>query len=204
MEKVKITQEQADAIERWVDKDQLLIARATGLLNHGEDESIAELEINTLAKAIYIGYEVEPEFKVGEWVVLEDGYIGEIEFINEVEGWANIGYSKDTKERGVCLAATYDLIDIVRHATPSEIVEEKERRWWRKNGRDVWELREDDILDYLGDLLIVDSFDSEEVYFKSNKYDSSTNKYSETPSYVQENFKVVTFAENRLDVKTNE
>jgi hypothetical protein len=92
------------------------------------------------------GYEVEPEYKVGGWVVLEDGYIGEIEFINEIEEWANIGDSKDTKERGVCLAKTYDLVDIERHATPSEIAEEKERRFWSEHGREPWQLKQGDIL----------------------------------------------------------
>src|SRR5699024_11169044 len=32
-----------------------------------------EMDLDTLIKALYIGYEVEPEFKVGDWVVHEFG-----------------------------------------------------------------------------------------------------------------------------------
>lgn len=64
MGKVKLTQEQVDAIEKWANKEQLIIAKASGLLEHGTDEPIAELTMKQLVKAIYIGYEVEPERNV--------------------------------------------------------------------------------------------------------------------------------------------
>src|SRR5690625_7480192 len=73
MEKVKLTPEQANAIKKWINKELLIIAKASGLFEHSTDESIAELTMEQLVKALYIGYEVEPEFKVGDWVVNANG-----------------------------------------------------------------------------------------------------------------------------------
>lgn len=198
MSKVVLTKEQAEAIEK-IKKD------VKGGITYGNIEaqlhkrwtlptfkSLNTLNIKEFLDALYIGYEVEPEFKVGDWVVTESGYIGEIEFINKVEGWANVGYSKDTKIRGVCLAKTFNLTAIERHATDEEIATEKERRWWEKNGREVWELKE-------GDILI--SKKTDKVYEVGRVSD---NVIKLNVSYyhindVKQDFKVACFAEQRLD-----
>lgn len=183
MEKVKVTKEQAEAIERWADKIQLVKAKLFGFLNHGEDESIAEMTVDELIKALYIGYEVEPEFKVGDWVVNANGTIGKITNINEFGEFE--GFWEKTEM--LC-----EKDNFVRHATPEEIAAEKERRWWAKHGRDVWELRP-------GDLLVSDIRVFKEVREVNN--DSVTFVYE---NYVAMDrlklyYKVVCFAENRLD-----
>src|SRR5699024_11250797 len=53
-------------------KEDLIKSKLVGLLEHGKDEPIAELTLETLVKAIYIGYEVEETFEVGDWVVRTD------------------------------------------------------------------------------------------------------------------------------------
>src|SRR5690625_4262140 len=132
VDKVILTKEQANAIKRWINKEQLIIAKASGLLEHSMDESIAELTMEQLVKALYIGYEVEPEFKVGDWVVWDDmKIIGQLVEIG-------IGLRVDAIE--------YDFpqdisLKFLRHATPEEIAEEKERRFWNKFGREVNEYR---------------------------------------------------------------
>src|SRR5699024_3218017 len=77
--KVKLTKEQANAIERHnrnnsSGNDGILNNHAR---NYGNFESkswgdpytsLNKLEISKLAKALYIGYEIEPEFKDGDWV----------------------------------------------------------------------------------------------------------------------------------------
>lgn len=196
MRKVILTQKQARMFENHkYAVEELLEKRVCDNC----PTSIDSLPIDDVVKAIVYGYEVKPEFKVGDWVVLEDGYIGEIEFINEVEGWANIGYSKDTKERGVCLAKTYDLIDIVRHATPSEIAEEKERRWWKKHGRDVWELRARDILKQKSGNELAEVKEVHNSGYLIGKWTCYESK-----EYIKKHYTVVCLAENRLDVKDNE
>lgn len=183
MEKVKVTKEQAEAIERWADKIQLVKAKLCGFLNHGEDESIAEMTDDELIEALYIGYEVEPEFKVGDWVILQNGKIGKIEWIN---------YSKNLVSIYDCEVGVVCIDDIERHATPEEIAAEKERRWWAKHGRDVWELRP-------GDLLVSDIRVFKEVREVNN--DSVTFVYENYVSMdrLKLYYKVVCFAEDRID-----
>lgn len=174
MEKVKITHEQADAIEKI------------------KSGALMDVPLDNLIKAMIIGYEIEPEFKVGDWVVTKDGYIGEIEYINEVDKWANIGYSKDTKERGVCLAKTFKLNDIERHATIEETEQEKERRFWVRHNRDVWELRQGDVLSKKRGSYTVWEIHEDRVIF---------NEFGITKTWeeLKSEFKVTCFAENRLD-----
>ena len=186
MEKVKLTQEQANAIKRWVNKEQLIIAKASGLLEHSIDESIAELTMEQLVKALYIGYEVEPEFSIGDWVVYKhNNTIWEI--IGELYGGkVHYDIARGEKYKGSVHK------DHIRLATPEEIKQEKERRWWAKHGRDVWELRP-------GDLLVSDIRVFEEV--QKVKNDGVAFAYG---NYVATDrlklyYKVVCFAENRLD-----
>src|SRR5699024_11265270 len=52
----------------------------------------------------------------------------------------------------------------IRYATESEIAAEKERRFWNRHGREVWELKQDDLLisrNYpnSGDIKIVEASD---------------------------------------------
>lgn len=199
MEKVKLTKEQVVTLETAIELngfEGVVRQHVEGGWTTSTLKALNDLSVDKLVRALYIGYEVDSQYKIGDWVVLEDGYIGEIEFINEVEGWANVGYSKDTKERGVCLARTYDLIDIKRHATPSEIAQEKERRWFAKHGRKPWELKKKDVLKFSnGNFYEVESVDElEKVVFFENGEEMYLNQ-------VELNFTVVCFADERKDIK---
>src|SRR5699024_8043508 len=87
----------------------------------------------------------EPEFNVGDWVHVS---------------WSNTNPSVHkvikTGVRSTCgnkngIEIDWDgsptpPLDIIRHATPEEISEEKERRFFARNGRDPCELKEGDVL----------------------------------------------------------
>lgn len=128
MEKVVITQEQANAIE-WVMKFSDKSSTVEEHIEYRLEESgwklddlkpLNELSTDYLIRALYIGYEVEPEFKVGDWVVCEvpEGASSNIYKVTD-----NAGYS-------VNLDNMYGNFkkNKIRHATESEIAEEKERR----------------------------------------------------------------------------
>lgn len=188
MGKVKLTQEQADWIEKYT-LTQEQVDHLIDIHSHRKrpDSPLVDLSTSKLARALYSGYEVEAEFKVGDWVITGRGLLGKyLEKTSEVYRFNLIGGHHATS-------------DNIRHATPEEVAKEKERIWWKKHGREPWELKEDDVLEYLGDLLIVDSFDSEDICFRSNK-NCTKNHYMENFDYVQKHFRVVCFAEDRKDV----
>lgn len=118
MDKVEITQEQADIIENT--KKAL-----TGFSD-------------ALLLDVFSGnYEIKPEFKVGDWVVHKQlGWIGDISKVKVSEITINV----TLKNRYIAS------ISNIRHATPSEIEEEKERRWWGKHGREVRMYKKGDIV----------------------------------------------------------
>ncbi len=198
MEKVKITQEQADAIEAVQDREKvrsMIIRWHTGRGRWVDDEeSLNELELDDLIRALYIGYEVEPEFKKGQWIydiTDENKTVIEVAYVTDrrVHGFWKTEYSD---------IDTHVAIENARHFTKAEIAKEKERRWWAKHGRKSWEIREDDILEYLNDLYIIDYFDSEKVYLKSGIERKAD--YAEPFDFVKKHFKVVAFSDDRKDV----
>lgn len=194
MEKVKITQEQANQLSKNV-------VKANGVRRHIENKWMSDLTTDELIRALYIGYEVEPNFKVGDWVVCES---------NNYKGITKITRMDELRGKPACYGHWFDIkantaysntewtnfAEECRHATPEEIAEEKERRWWAKHDRDVWEIREGDALIYIGVPYIVDWFNSEEVRFKSGKCNSG---FMENVDYVKEYFKVFCFVEDRKD-----
>lgn len=153
MEKIQVTQKQADWLERYeLTQEQIDHYINTQLHRKRPDSPIVDWDAGKLARSLYVGYEVIPEFFEGDWVVTKSGYVGQIEFICVEEDWANIGYSKDTKQRGVCLAKTFNLDEIERYATPEEIQQAKKRWFWEKLGREVDEYKP-------GDLVVTDNFE---------------------------------------------
>lgn len=125
MDKIKITQEQANIIESLeeIQKPFYVSWKAKGILYTGVLE---DLPLDELIRALYIGYEVEEEFKFGDWVRLNNGDLFKITSGN--------------------LASEYSKSNAIRHATPEEIAEEKQRRWWKNNNRNVWELKKGDVV----------------------------------------------------------
>lgn len=190
MSKVVLTKEQAEAIETLKKEKSFreiiwLNLNANtwgGTYVEKPKRIIVKMNFDDLIKALYIGYEVEPEFKAGDWVVnTSSGYIKLIE--NEREAnFLNNDYIKYHE---------------LRHATAEEIATEKERRWWEKNGREVWELKE-------GDILI--SKKTDKVYEVGLVSDNVTqlNVSFYHINDVKQDFKVACFAEQRLDKEVSQ
>ena len=195
MEKVKLMREQAEAIEHALQKVDEYKGNPDKLLRHASMNNVYfrnELHpLNTidtvnLAKALYIGYEVEPEFKVGDWVVYKhNNTIWEI--IGELYGGkVHYDITRDGKYKGSVHK------NHIRLATPEEIKQEKERRWWVKHGRDVWELRP-------GDLLVSDTRVFKEVQEVNNDSVAFAYENHAAMDNLKLYYKVVCFAEDRLD-----
>ena len=200
MEKVKLTKEQVTALEKAINDYGI----DTTMNDHsphnwgGFLSPLNELKIHQMARALYIGYEVEETFEVGDWVVydngVERGYGYKTNQIKDVDG------QKAYFDEGRTMYLTS-----LRHATPEEIATEKQRRWWAKHGRDVWELKENDLLiskhdkhscqvkfveaaDEYG-VLLVDGIKDE---FYEGEHDLQI---------LQDRYKVICFAENRKDLE---
>lgn len=170
-EKVKITKEQAAAIERYkkelidsIDEQYRFGVKRTP---YEWAEPLVELGGEQVLNTLRNGYELEPEFELGDWVTdVSNGSITKLvskEFVEDL----NNGFWTSC-----------------RHATPEEIAEEKQRRWWEKHGREVWELKKGDILKYL--------YNGEMVLSEANNI---LNKS------VRNSYKIACFAEDRKDLE---
>src|SRR5690625_729054 len=195
MEKVKLTQKQADAIEdllkQYGDREILIheYLYLTGEINNNI-EVIKRMNYDTFFGALYVGYEVEPEFKVGDWVFIDYGEAGtEIGFI---KGWINEPHSFYIDK---CHFGAN--VNEARHATPEEIAKEKERRWFAKHDRKPWELKEGDILSEHGNCRT-------QTIFRVCPLTKSVKFYGDvewTRKYeIRSNYLVACFAEERKDV----
>lgn len=144
----------------------------------------SELSYEDFQSALLSGYEVKPEFKVGDYVINDRGIIVEIledDGDGFFVGWIANGsmYTEITPKSR-----------ILRHAT-------KQESWWAKHGRKVWELREGDVIKPKSDanirsLPIVSHISSNKVYTTAGTYVSMHDIY--------EAWEVFTFAEDRKDV----
>lgn len=154
IEKVKLTQEQADAIKTWLlgrggdeAKTELLNVHAKNNTNNcdcynvwgGVYKSLNHLDSSDMARALLIGYEVEETFKVGDWVRYWrtdcSAIIGKIEVIAEKERLFKADNCPDERQ----------ISDITRHATLKEIKAEQEHRAWESIGREVGQFVPGDI-----------------------------------------------------------
>src|SRR5690625_3228981 len=135
MEKVKLTREQANALESLLEdytKEEIIkenfnpIERLREYLDD-ENKNIVfrHLSDEMLVKALYFGYEVEEQYKKGDWVKLKD--------------------------RNEAIKLSYDWMvdqangihyERIRPATD----EEASAEWFKRHGREHWELKEGDVL----------------------------------------------------------
>lgn len=190
MEKVKITQEQAEVLEsvkcRVGNEENIVRMHVDKSIPWGQEEyEMNEFNLDDLIKALYIGYEVEPKFKKDDYVVIKKtGEVAKIKAHPPAFPYPDYLLSCNGY-------FTSHHVDELRHATKQEI-------WWFESDRDFWEIREDDTLKYIGDLYIVDWFDSENVGFKS--INENAGKFVEILDYVKEHFTVFCFAEDRKDI----
>ena len=181
MEKVKLTREQAEEIERYKKNgDEQIDYMIDGhIYDKRPDLKISTLKTSELARALYIGYEVEETFKVRDCVVLNDGKIVEIiaeESFTVVVAWIINGQMyRDQINKSL----------IKRHAT-------KQEKWWAKHGRKPWKIREDDILVCpRGDVYTVQKILDGIVVFKEG---------GDKPKWeIKSGYRVACFAEDRKD-----
>ena len=140
-EKIKLTQEQADFIERGFEagmEAEEMINRfaSAGLFVKQPSHKLHGLCVADLAKALLIGYEIEPRLKVGDWAVRKKGR----RIIKKPTDREGIAFQIEEIGIGVLGSdGNNHAIGALRHATPEEIAEEKERRKWA-------EIEEGDIL----------------------------------------------------------
>src|SRR5699024_348071 len=196
MEKVKLTQEQAWMIENHRGAFESLMRK-----HHMKNcpTYIDELTTQQVVDAYFGGYEVEETFKVRDWVVhIPTGIIGEISHVND--NWISFFHSDEQKAVNI---SGNDL----RHATPEEIAEEKQRRWWANHDRNLWELKEGDILiskkkPHSCIVKFVEATDENATLLVDGIQDEFYEG-SETLEYMREEYKVFCFVEDRKDLEDN-
>src|SRR5699024_5106041 len=73
MEKVKLTQEQADAFEYEVSTSRIEAVARCHMQGwkYEHNQSLNELSLEQIMRAKYVGYEICPQYKVGEWKVVK-------------------------------------------------------------------------------------------------------------------------------------
>lgn len=203
MKKAKVTQEQAEAIEIIKSDDKKYGCFEANLRVQVEKgwtgnifECLNEIKTEDYVRALFVGYEVEPEYKVGDWVIYKrfngENLIGRIE------------RDVDSNELAIKLAISDDpqlgiIKFITRHATTEEIATEKTRRWWSNNNRDVWELKR-------GDLIAsqdkgVSSIREVKRAFGEGGVITLPNHAVYGRKELETFFKLVCFAEDRKDIK---
>src|SRR5690625_82648 len=125
MEKVVLTKEQAERIEELREKHKsnfMIIRNASFTDPRGK---VTFDDPDQLVKALYFGYEVEKQYKKGDWVkAKDDGRLIKLIYdfmVEEANGCKN---------------------HLIEPATDTEVSVE----WWRRNGRKHLEIKKGDIL----------------------------------------------------------
>ncbi|MDW0113802.1 hypothetical protein QT711_11445 [Sporosarcina saromensis] len=152
--KVKVTKEVAEAIEKLRNADLtdygivVKVSKSNRLDTqqmHKECAAIRKwthqghgINADKLLDALRTGYEIDDEYKVGDWVVYVP-YITEI-YVGKVEDLLSDGFIQTDIYAGCKEKQAFSPKNI-RHATPDEIEAEKERRVWAGIGRAVGEFR---------------------------------------------------------------
>lgn len=186
MEKVKLTKEQAEAIKRITTKSVAVGIHIETGWKTGRNLCLNELTTDELIKALYIGYEVEPEIKVGDFVDI--GLFG-ISKIAEVTGVKGDTIAINGSDE-------YHEFKINRVLTDEEKQEEKQRRWWAKHDRKAWELKQKDILVKNNCESIVDHVGKEKVVLIKNGFKVVVKMFN-----IKKHYRVRYFAEDRKDIK---
>ena len=189
MEKVKLTQEQADAIENISFREEAAKLQINGW-KHRENRCLNHLTFDDFIKALYIGYEVEPKFKEWDWVVYRDEVF---RITVKLEDGTFVIENDRAFEQEIPPF-------LLRYATPEEIAKAKRRRWWNYHNRDEWEVREKDLLINLENykFIQINEIEGNEIWY------AYINEYLIDNMHISElcdsNFKVVFFSEDKKDV----
>lgn len=190
--KVKVTEKIAKLIKNSLDKypKHVIVEHYHSIAAKYREE----MDLDTLIKALYIGYEIEEQYKVGDWVFVNNNGDEWVAKIATGTGVRDVFYVDecpyvDNKQ--------YYHISKFRHATPEEIAKEKKRMFWVKLGREVDEYREGDIINHEGQYGSVIDCDmnnkKESITFECAPYVSKLNYVS------ARKILLVTPVEQRLD-----
>lgn len=202
-EKLAVTQTQADAIERIRDVDDAINGQ---LFNMNESDPLMSLSAAELARALHVGYDVEHIFKVGDWVITEGyskDYDGKPLEIIQIK---NDGEKYFYFEQQTHPDHNFASYHIKRYATSEEIQQEKQRRWWKKHDREVWELKINDevISKSLNERFdVVHIFENGDINIENVNENTYGQKGIITVQKATVNnyyYKVVCFAEDRKDL----
>lgn len=135
--KIKLTQEQAEAIERLKEsqrKDFQKYYKEGGGRPVSWARPLAELSVVEFMGALYEGYEIEPNIEIGDWIARKDG--------DKIRGKIAMQV-KEIWDARLCVGKGMSLnARNYRLAT----AEEAEEAWWDSHGREVWELKKGDVL----------------------------------------------------------
>lgn len=115
--KVRVSPAQFDWLEKYKNEEAIDYAIDIQPLNKRPDSPLHDWSASKVAKALYKGYEVEPQYKVGDWIYsINSRAVGKV-----------VRVGNDFVEIDNAEGATFNYI---RHATPEEIQAEKDRRKW--------------------------------------------------------------------------
>ncbi|MBO0586141.1 hypothetical protein [Sporosarcina sp. E16_8] len=169
-EKVRLTQKQADTVERTKavrgSRGVVLgyVARDTEIPNP-TFRSLSDLTFDELARALYEpdSYEVEPLFKVGDQIVNING----VNFVNGL----NVVEVEKVSEFFVTFCGDIGALKSnVRRATPEEVKDEKECRVWAEADRGYGKFRYGDVYSHNGSSIHIDTakaMDTANVRYKA-------------------------------------
>ncbi|MCT1904083.1 hypothetical protein [Oceanobacillus sojae] len=193
MEKIKLTQEQADVIESLKGRDRnfsRLVKKHLEGWRTKRNRCLNDLNVGDFCKSILVpgSYEVIPQFNVGDWVVAtgrpSDFYnyptkITDVDNINE-------GYIETDKFTSLN-------IGYFRYATSEEEAQEKKRRFWEKLGREVSGWME-------GDIVSEESNDRSITFLQQYEIERGCVHFPEDRSNIPiEKIRLITPVEQRLD-----
>lgn len=140
IKKVKITQEQANAIEclkesepeYWTDEKIIAIHSLSPKGWTGNSENLKNMPLLLLVDALRIGYDIKPTFKVGDWIVRLDG--------GDFLVGRNMVQVLEVTEQGKLRYNMLYQIDcrLARLATEDEV---NEMKFWSGMNREVKEFR---------------------------------------------------------------
>lgn len=175
-EKVKLPQAVAEAITSMRDSEisdfgiVAFVSRWNGAEPDGakviRDWSFQNDSAGKLLSALVNGYEIEPKYKVGDWVVIEKCNNGD--HVGNIQKLINISSDTYDFERFWYYKKNVEL----RHAIPEEIKFEKERQLWKLMDRKVGEFK-------IGDIRILDDGNSvriTDVDYARAKYNQGSLK----------------------------
>lgn len=206
MGKVKVTQEQANAIEaikvehnmtgNKFDSDVEAVRIHADLSQSytGSHKSLNGMFLDPFIRALYIGYEVKPEFKQGDIIyrLSDDDYYEVLEVRDSGVVLDDVQTRLTPANQEVGATCFSD----IRHATPEETTTIKKVRWWANHGRGDWELRKHDVLTHkerAGNYVVLGVVGSTVRFY--GLFDCRPLQV------VKDNFKVKYFAEDRKDIK---